>query len=210
MRSFAAAVLSSMLFSMPQPAPLVGLWDSATTSTGGIGSTLEFRADGTFVEATTVIVNAYYRVTAGRLVIDERPVGPQAPAAMAVRVEVEGDVLRWTGPDGAMVRKERLGRPEAGKPAIVGAWRYRHDTGTTAFERYTDDGRMFFRLPMKSSVGRYVLKRSELLLTRPSQADVAMKVVLMGDELTLSTNDRTSSYRRDMAGPWYERERISK
>lgn len=181
----------TLLLSMPQPTPtsIVGLWDSATTSTGGIGSTLEFRADGTFVEATTVIVNAYYRVTAGRLVIDERPVGPQAPAAMAVRVEVEGDVLRWTGPDGAMVRKERLGRPEAGKPAIVGAWRYRHDTGTTAFD---------------------VLKGSELLLTRPSQADVAMKVVLMGDDLTLSTNDRTSSYRRDTAGPWYERERISK
>ncbi len=192
-----------------QTTSIVGLWDS-TTSTGSIGSTLEFRADGTFVEATTVIVDAYYRVTAGRLVIDEKPIGPQAPAAMSVRIEVEGDVLRWTGPDGSIVRKERLGRPDTGLPAIVGAWRYRHETGATAFERYTDDGRMFFRLPMKSSAGRYVLKGSDLLLTRPNQADITMKVFLNGDELSLSTSGQTSAYRRDMAGPWYDREHISR
>jgi hypothetical protein len=193
-----------------QTPSLVGLWDSATTSTGGIGSTLEFRADGTFVEATTVIVNAFYRATGGRLVIGEKPFAAQAPADMSVRIEVEGDVLRWTGPDGSIVRKERLGRPEAGKPPIVGAWRYRHDTGTTAFERYTDDGRMFFRLPMKSTVGRYVLNGSDLRLVRPNQAEVTMTVVLRGDELGLSRSGETLNYRRDAAGPWYNRENLVK
>ena len=155
------------------------------------------------MEATTVIVNAFYRATGGRLVIAEKPFGTEAPADMSVRIEVEGDVLRWTGPDGSTVRKERLGRAEAGKPGIVGAWKYRHDTGTTAFERYTDDGRMFFRLPMKSWVGRYVLKGSQLVLTRPNQADVVMQVVLQSDDLSLSTGGRTTTYRRDHAGPWY-------
>ena len=200
----ASAVVASTL----QTPSLVGLWDSATTSNGGIGSTLEFRADGTFVEATTVIVNAFYRATGGRLVIAEKPFAAEAPADMSVRIEVEGDVLRWTGPDGSTVRKERLGRAEAGKPGIVGAWRYRHDTGTTAFERYTDDGRMFFRLPMKSWVGRYVVKGSQLVLTRPNQADVVMQIVSRNDDLTLSTGGRTTTYRRDHAGPWYDRERI--
>ncbi len=200
----ASAVAASTL----QTPSLVGLWDSATTSTGGIGSTLEFRADGTVVEATTVIVDAFYRATGGRLVIAEKPFAAEAPADMSVRIEVEGDVLRWTGPDGSTVRKERLGRAEAGKPGIVGAWRYRHDTGTTAFERYTDDGRMFFRLPMKSWVGRYVVKGSQLVLTRPNQADVVMKIVQGNDDLTLSSGGRTTTYRRDNAGPWYDRERI--
>jgi hypothetical protein len=191
-----------------QTPSLVGLWDSATTSNGGIGSTLEFRADGTFVEATTVIVNAFYRATGGRLVIAEKPFAAEAPADMSVRIEVEGDVLRWTGPDGSTVRKERLGGAEAGKPGIVGAWRYRHDTGATAFERYTDDGRMFFRLPMKSWVGRYVVKGSQLVLTRPNQADVVMTIVQGNDDLTLSSGGRTTTYRRDHAGPWYDREHL--
>jgi hypothetical protein len=200
----AATFLSSTL----QTTPLVGLWDSATTSTGGIGSTLEFRADGTFVEATTVIVNGYYRIIDGRLVVGDQPLGSKADAAKSLRIAVDGDVLRQTAPDGAVLRKDRLGRPEVGKPAIVGAWRYRHYTGTTAFERYTDDGRMFFRLPMKSSVGRYVLQGNQLLLKRPNQADRAMTVVLAGDELTLTSTDRTANYRRDNAGPWYDREHI--
>lgn len=202
------ALTAALLAPGLQTPSLVGLWDSATTSSGGIGSTLEFRADGTFVEATTVIVNAFYRATGGRLVIAERPIAAQAPADMSVRIEVEGDVLRWTGPDGSIVRKERLGRPEAGQPPIVGAWRYRHDTGTTAFERFTDDGRMFFRLPMKSWVGRYVLKGSELVLTRPNQADVVMQIVLRSDDLSLASGGRTTTYRRDHAGSWYDRERI--
>jgi hypothetical protein len=203
-------VAATVISSMSQATPLVGLWDSATTSSGGIGSTLEFRADGTFVEAPTVIVNAYYRIIGDRFVVGEQPLGPNPDQAKSMRIQVDGDVLRLTGPDGSVVLKERLGRAEVGKPAIVGAWRYRHPTGTNAFERYTDDGRMLFRLPMTSSVGRYVVKGNEIVLTRPNQADVAMTVVLKGDELTLSTNGRTANYRRDSAGPWYERQRIGK
>lgn len=77
-----------------------------------------------------------------------------------------------------------------------------------AFERFTDDGRMFFRLPMKSYVGRYVLKGSDLVLSRPNQAGVVMKIVVQTDELSLSTGGRTTTYRRDEAGPWYDRERL--
>ena len=55
-----AVALLPVLF---QADPIVGLWDSTRTSAGGLGTTLEFRADGTFVEAATVIVNTYYRFT---------------------------------------------------------------------------------------------------------------------------------------------------
>ena len=61
---------------------------------------------------------------------------------------------------------------------------------------------------MKSWVGRYVVKGSQLVLTRPNQADVVMKIVQGNDDLTLSSDGRTTTYRRDHAGPWYDRERI--
>ncbi|HEY7476348.1 MAG TPA: hypothetical protein VH679_15110 [Vicinamibacterales bacterium] len=205
-----ALVLAAfLLMSQPQTTPLVGLWDS-TTSAGGIGTTLEFRADGTFVEATTVIVNGYYRLADGRLVIGEHPVGSNAGAGMSVQVVLEGNVLRVTGPDGAVIRKERLGGPEAAQPSIAGVWRYRHDTGLFAFERYTDNGRIFFRLPMKSSTGQYLLTGSELVLKRPGQRDILMRAVVRADQLALTTNGLTSNYQRDLAGPWYDREHIVK
>lgn len=47
-----ALVLAATLMSPTSGAPsLVGLWESATTSRGGIDRALEFRVDGTFVEA---------------------------------------------------------------------------------------------------------------------------------------------------------------
>jgi hypothetical protein len=208
-------LLCFVLASMPdayalQPTSLVGLWDSATPSKGGIGSTLEFRADGTFVEATTVIVDGYYRVAGDQLLIDERPIAPDAKAGQPMKMVVDGNVMRVTAPDGSVLRKDRLGQPEAGQPPIVGAWRYRHETGPTAYERYTADGRMFFRLPLKSYSGRYVLKGDELVLTRQNQAGVTMKIARRGDEIVLTTSDRTTTYRRDTAGPWYDREQIAR
>ena len=49
----------------------------------------------------------------------------------------------------------RIGSPDAGGSPIVGSWRYRHPTGAIAFEHYTPDGRVAFRLPMKATVGCY-------------------------------------------------------
>jgi hypothetical protein len=90
-------------------------------------------------------------------------------------------------------------------------WRYRHYTGALAFERYTMDGRMYFRLPMRSFVGRYALKGRELSLTQSNRPMVRMTVAFDGgDTLNLSGNNRTTPYRRDAAGPWYEREHVSR
>lgn len=194
-----------------QVTSIVGLWDSATTSNGGIGQTLEFRADGTFVGAMTVIVDGYYRLIGDRLIVGEQPPGPDAETAIAPRITFDGDVLVESGPDdGSIVRKERIGPKEAGVPGIIGAWRYRHYTKAIAFERYTKDGRMFFRLPMTSAVGHYSLNGNELVLAWPSKPEVKMVIENRGDALSLSQDGRTTDYRRDTAGPWYEREHIAK
>ena len=188
----------------------IGLWDSATTSQGGIGTTLEFRADGTFVEATTVIVTFYYRVIGDRLVVAVQPLGADPSVSQSPSMTFEGDVLVMTDRDGSVVRKERMEVKGTGKPGLIGAWRYRHYTGATAFERYADDGRMFFRLPMRSAVGRYTVQSNELVMVRPNEPDVKIAFEIRGDVLRLNNGAGNADYRRDPAGPWYDAEHIAK
>jgi len=204
----ALVLVAALISPVDETANLIGLWDSVKTSSGGIGQTLEFRGDGTFVEAATVLVDGYYRVIGDRLVVGQQPLG--ADAKQSTRIKIEGDVFVQTGPDGTVIRRERIGPGGEGKAGIVGAWRYHHYTNAVAFERYTDEGRFFFRLPMSSSVGRYVLKGGELLLLRPNQPDVKMRAETRGDTLSLSGGGRVTDYRRDPAGPWYDREHIAR
>jgi hypothetical protein len=205
-----AIVLAVALTSPPAASPsprLVGLWESVSTSRGGIGRTLELRADGTCVEATTVIVDLHYRVIGDRLVTADTPPAADADTSKATRIAIAGDVLTQTGADGVEVRKERLGAPADGKPAIVGAWRYRHYTKAIAFERYSDDGRMSFRLPLASSLGRWLLTGDRLALTDPRGGTTTF--VVRGDELdSAESGPAKPAFRRVPAGVWYDSEHI--
>ena len=195
---------------MLQANPIVGLWDSARTSAGGLGSTLEFRADGTFVEAATVIVNTYYRIVGDRLLIDEQPIPQDAQADAAVPIEIAGDLFRMNIPDGTVIEKQRLPGSARGQSPIAGVWTYRHPTGAMAFERYTDEGRMHFRLPMTSVRGTWTLNGTELVLVRSTQPETKATVTLTGDALTLTAGGRGTEYRRDGGGTWYAREQSGK
>ncbi len=140
----ALVLVAALISPVDETANLIGLWDSVKTSSGGIGQTLEFRGDGTFVEAATVLVDGYYRVIGDRLVVGQQPLG--ADAKQSTRIKIEGDVF------------------EGG----------------------------------------------ELLLLRPNQPDVKMRAETRGDTLSLSGGGRVTDYRRDPAGPWYDREHIAR
>src|SRR5438874_1426981 len=120
-----AVVLAlAVLTPVPGEVNLVGLWESKETSSGGIGNAMEFRADGVFVQATTVIADTYYRVIGGRLVVGPEAPGASADTSKSPSVRVERDVLVQTGPDGSVLREFRLPGQEKGASAIVGGWRY--------------------------------------------------------------------------------------
>ena len=55
----------------PTPAglALVGKWEGHNVSKGGIGNVFEFRADGSFVQTVTVIVNLNYAISGDQLMI---------------------------------------------------------------------------------------------------------------------------------------------
>ena len=204
----AVLLAAAVAAATPQGNELLGLWESVRTD-NGVGSTLEFRADATYVQATAVLVDLRYRLVGDRLVTAENPPGEKADAAGSPRVRIDGGVMLLTGPDGSVVRKERVGSAQPDAPPIVGVWRYRHSTGATAFERYASDGTVSLRVPLSSTVGVYVLNRPELTLVQAGRSAVKASVELAGGELVVSGPGlRTTTYRRAAAGPWYDREHI--
>jgi hypothetical protein len=165
---------------------------------------MEFRADGTFVEAIAVLVNAYYRLDGSRVVLSETVGGKEAGSQ---EFRVEGNSLLQKGPDGSTLRKDRMKGDGATPGSILGSWRYRHYTGAIAFERYTSGGQMFFRLPMRSWSGCYTLNGGEVSWLRDGRIALA-KFELRGNWLALRTSSTEYVYDRQDAGPWYEREHL--
>ena len=200
------AFLLAGLLTCPVPGSMeiVGLWESRETSKGGIGHTVEFREDGTFVEAITVIVNGFYRLDGNRLLLSETVGGTEAGS----QFRVEGNTFVHIGPDGSVSRKERLKGPSAAEGSVAGNWSYRHYTGAIAFERYTNNGQMLFRLPLKSSSGCYSVSGRGLSWS-PQGRNIVAKLQVRGDTLALENPARsTTVYVREPSGPWYDREHL--
>ena len=191
--AFVASVLGCVASS---DTAIVGFWESESRSRGGIGQTIELKASGELLSSTTVMLDQVYRPADGKLFI----AGSGAP------FKVTKDALVQTDDKGDEIRKERVGGQAEGKDPLVGAWRYRHYTGAVAFERYTEDGRLLFRLPMTSQQGCYRATGDSLSLDIAGRASTAQYAVA-GTRLTLRSADGKSHvYRR--AEPWYPREQI--
>jgi hypothetical protein len=174
----------------PASLELVGFWESRKTSKGGIGHTLEFRADGVTLASQTAIVNMSYRVFGDRLLVEES--GSANSQAAGVPFQIHDGSLIQTGPDGAILRKERMDkRGPLGSP-IVGTWRYRHYTGSIAYERYLPDGHLMFRLPLSADVGCYSLAGAQLSMTGPNSATMPFEI--NGETLILKQEGKVPSH----------------
>jgi len=200
------ALLASALGCLsPVDTSLVGFWESEATSQGGIGLALELRADGELRTSFVVIVNQVYRASAGTLFSADNAKA-LAETTDGARFTIAQNVFVHTDSDGQELRKERLGiQPRASTP-LIGDWRYRHYTGAIAYERYTDDGRFLFRLPMGSEQGCYRAASGSLTMNTPL-VDGTMQYTLAGGRLTLRESaGKSSAYRR--AEPWYPRDLV--
>ena len=198
---------STIICPKPNQTPLPGLWESSTTSRGGIGHTLEFRPDGTFVEAVTIIVDLRYRVDGRKLYTFEPGASPSEDQFSTIKLM--GSRLLETAFDGSQTEKVRLADSPSAARGLVGAWSYRHYTGAIAFERYTPDGQLLFRLPMSSSVGCFVPHGKELTLAEPNKPEGSLSYEIQGDNLILTEPEgKVTRYRKSSYGPWYDREHI--
>lgn len=178
----------------------VGFWESTETSAGGIGAALELRADGTLRHGAVVLVETGYRLEPGRpvslVLVDE------SGAEKAIPITLDGDTMTMTGPDGSTLEKTRTRTPSDASSPILGDWSYPHYTGPTAYERYTEDGTMLFRLPIKVETGTYRIDGDRL---RVSVAREKAKWTwrLEGEELVVGPKGDTHRYRRVEDGAWY-------
>ena len=200
------ALVASVLGCVPpSDTSVVGFWESETTSRGGIGQSIELKANGELLSSTTVIVDQIYRAADGKLFIGDSA-KTLTEAKDGTAFNVTKDLLVQTDQTDGEIRKKRLGGQVQGTSPLVGAWQYRHYTGAIAFERYTEDGRFLFRLPMTSQHGCYRATSDSVSLDTAGRKST-MQYTLAGASLTLRSADGKSyAYRR--AEPWYPRDRV--
>ena len=206
----AATLAIAIAASINGESNLVGLWESKETSQGGIGHAFQFRPDGTFVDAAVVMVEIPYRVTGDRLVLGEEPPAGKPDTRQTSSIRFEGDALLQTGPDGSVLRRERL--PGSAKTSgVLGDWRYCHYAGAIAYDRFTDSGKLLLRLPMRSSTGRYLVAGDALTLSKPSQPDAQLKAEVRDGKLVVSgSTGKRAEYRHEPSGAWYDVAHVEK
>jgi hypothetical protein len=206
-RSIAQNPPASTACSAPASQALIGLWEPGDVSQPGLAYTIEFRPDGTFVEATTVIINSTYRISGDQLLVDTFP---GDPTGGKFKLKIEGDTLVQTIPSGESFTEMRFGPAKAGNSSIVGAWRSDGKTGAAGFENYTADGRKLVRLPMTGTTGCYQIAGNQLSLTRPNSKTVSSPFELKTGELVLTDpGNNRQAYRKSAEGPWYDREHFA-
>src|SRR4030095_10278611 len=177
----------------PQSNQIVGLWESENKSKGGIGHAFEFRSDGSFVVSPTVLVDGYYRISGDQVIIGEKPNPEAGDHATSRPLMIEGK----------QTAGERVGAPVPGQPPLVGVWRTPFPTGGMAYEKYTPEGRMLFRFPMRPEKGCYGFDGAKLTLAMNGK-QAARSAEVRGDDLTLNFPNRDADkYHRDSAGAWY-------
>lgn len=131
---------------------LAGCWESTDRGNGGIGNTIDLAADGSVAYTLGAIVDGHYRVASDTIVVSVGDSATGGPQTRATQFALAGNTLTVTAPDGA--QKQDLAREGKGS-GLAGTWAYTHPAGTMAYETYTEDGRFFFRLPMRTFEGTW-------------------------------------------------------
>lgn len=184
----------------PPPAALTGFWESEATSRGGIGTVILINADGTCEYTVTVKVQFKYTFDAGKLSFAGDADGTP-PATLDATVS--GDTLVVRPPVGDPITKTRVGAAADPEHPIVGVWRYPHASGGTAWERYTADGTMEFRLPMSERPSTCAVTGDRLAITSP-QMKTDARFDVNGDLLRLfGASAEPRVFQRVAGGRWY-------
>lgn len=175
----------------------LGFWESIETSSGGIGAALELRADGVLRHCAVVLLDLDYRLEGDQVVLSDPTGTDQAPPAT-----LGDNVMILTGPDGSTLEKKRLRAPPGGNSPILGDWSYDYYGQATAFESYTEDGKVHFRLPLRTETGTYRLDGDRIRVTLAGRRQKWVWSV-EGDELLVGPRGERRRYRRVPGGAWY-------
>ena len=201
MNLIALALASTLTCQPPVNKELLGLWESTSISRGGIGNNIEFRTDGSYVAAVTVLVDLRYEVKDGKLYTGKNAGEPVSYEA-GTDIKVDNNALILIGQNGEKEIRKRIS-PER-TDSVVGKYKYRHYTGAIAYEQFTPDGIMQFRLPMQSTRGCYLTTGNEIKVTSPNQEAKTLQYKLSTGRLILVDQKNPSTYKHVKDGAWYE------
>jgi hypothetical protein len=162
---------------------VVGTWEAAVRSHGGIGTTALFSSDSEFRLVIGAMVDANYKLEGNQFTFYGADGGRKVSQTATLSWAGDTAVLSAGSVSRRLARLDRTSSP----PTLVGRWRYFHSTGVPAYEEYSSDGLIRLRVPIQVRKGRYSVRGDTLVLSisSPPEENLAAKFALRGDTLTL-------------------------
>jgi hypothetical protein len=153
----AVATLSSPL-DPARDAALLGQWESAVRTPGGVANILEFYADGRVTQISAAMGEAEYKLEGDWLRSFWKDPATGKVAEVDTRLEFEGN-RRFVekGEEGAEpseASSERVGELVPGGSPLLGQWCSRFLEMMTSYREFTAD-RMYNRMPIQTLRGHY-------------------------------------------------------
>jgi hypothetical protein len=125
---------------------LIGRWESAERSKGGMGATWEFQKDGRLAQTIGLMRESTYRIKGDRLILGTA----ESPIEIEIPFQVAGDsMVQIFGSGEKQSRRvlRRIAKAEVVQGSVAGKWSTPYLTGT-AVEEYTTDGQIHWRFPL--------------------------------------------------------------
>jgi hypothetical protein len=156
--------------SSPNPA-ILGQWESAVRTEGGLGNILEFRPDGRVTQISAAMAEADYKVEGEwlRVFWTDAKTGKTSEVDTTIEFEGSGRFVERGGDAGEEVWSERVGDPVPGASPLVGQWCSLYLDTLTTFREFTAD-RMCNRLPVVVLRGQYSTAGDTLTVQIDGQA----------------------------------------
>lgn len=196
-RGAVALAILLVLGASPSFAQLEGVWESVERSSGGLGMTYDFRADGTMCASPGAMVDFVYRFVGGKVLVLSADLSEDPETVMAFRLE-DGLLVVEQGNDAPPLERVDAGDPEQGP--VVGTWMYTESDasdealgGTEAAVirrntriRLTSTGKVLLRVPFSVDCSPYQVTGSTLTMERSGET-IRPSFRVEGDTLILTS-----------------------
>ena len=150
---------------------LVGQWESAVRTAGGIGNILEFRADGGVTQISAAMGEADYRLEGEWLrAFWKDPAGKVSEVDTILEFEGDRHFLEKAEDGSESTWSERVGEPVPKAGPLLGQWCSLYLETMPAYREFTA-GRMVNRLPITTLRGRYAVEGETLTVQISGQPE---------------------------------------
>jgi hypothetical protein len=187
--------LTHFLFAAEIPPKLVGRWRSLETSKGGIGTMLEFHADGTVDFSPGAVVESRYRIDGHQLILPSDANGvPEQQTAIAF----VGDKLHLTA-GGTTSQFTRKGAQADPSNPIIGEWNGTRDMGGRQVEMrwlFYPSGKSLILIPFRTDHGHFMIESTRIRFEWPTELLPSGNFELDGEVLKLPGRKTVSRYAR--------------